>query len=170
MNVTLISVIVALAVLILKMEFSSKRINDFMTFYDKSLSDLAKAEQKRIIDEKQHNNAANEINKYYKDFTKGYVGYVILKLIKPAEWLKNFLPMLLIFEVLHITLQEFGWSGFYDGRYPGLNKLYVVIIILFIIFIMFVHLAFELFMSDKKIRDLESKIASVIARYIYDML
>lgn len=162
MNVGLIGVIVALAVLLLKLDFSSKRINDFLNLYDKSLSDLAKAKRDGIIDEEKHKKAAHEINECYKDFKKGY------DRLKWAEWLKQFLPIFLIFEILHITLQEFQWSNLYEWiAPPGLNKLYVVIIIL----VMLLYLVLGLFrITDKKILHLESQIISVIARYLYDFV
>jgi hypothetical protein len=177
MNVTLISVIVAMAVLLLKIEFPSRRISNFIELYHKSLSDLEEAKFKKIAGKPYDEEArriiehfdkgADEINKYFKEFKKGYN---VLKLIEMLEILKLFLPLLLMFEILHIALQEFGWSWVYEGLLPGLNGIYVVsIILLMLLYFALVTITGEI-LSEKAVRDLESKIISVTAKYIYGFL
>ncbi|MBU4222689.1 MAG: hypothetical protein KKD46_02440 [Euryarchaeota archaeon] len=158
MNVDLISVIVVLVVLILEMEFSTKRKIDFTILYNKSLSDLARADRDGKIDRKKHEEAAVKINKCFKEFQKGY------NRLNWVEWIKQILPILLMVEILHISLHEFGFSLWYECIWPGLNKYYII----FIILVMFFYFVMGVFrITDKKILDLESKIDSVIAEYIY---
>jgi hypothetical protein len=177
MNVTFISVIVAMAVLLLKIELPSSRISNFIKLYHKSLSDLEEAKFKKIAGKPYDEEArriiehfdkgADEINKYFKEFKKGYD---VLKWVERVEIFKLFLPPLLMLEVLHIALQEFEWSCVYEGWWPGLNGKYVVSLIL----LMFLYFALVtiigLTLSEKKVRDLKSKMISVIAEYIYGFL
>ncbi len=174
MNVTLISVIIAMAVLLLKIELPSRRISNFIKLYNKSLSDLEEEKFKKIAGKPYDEEArriighfdkgADEINKYFKEFKKGYD---VLKWVERVEILKLFLPLLLMFEVLHIAFQEFGWSWVYEGWLPGLNRIYVVsLILLMLLYFALVTIIGET-LSEKRVRDLESKIISVIAEYIY---
>lgn len=154
MNVDLISIIVALAVFLLEMKFSTNRKIDFTNLVNRSLSDLARAENDRKIDRKKHKEAAIKINKYFKEFQEGY------NRLKWIEWIKQVLPILLMIEILHITLQEFGFSLWYEWLSLGLNKYYVI----FIIIVMFFYYVIGVFrITDKKILDLELEIDSVIA-------
>lgn len=170
MNIILISVIVALALLLLKMEIPSKRIDDFIRLYHTSLSKLEEEKIKNIAGkpvDKENDKGMDEINKCFKEFKKGYD---VLKWLERLESLKLFLPTLLTIEILHIALQEFGWSLWYEGMWPGLNGKYVVFLILLMLLYFTIIACIVITLSKEKILGLETQIISVIGRYIYGSL
>lgn len=71
-DVGLISIIVALGVFLVEMEVYSKgfdlRVVEFNKLYNKSLSDLARAEIDKQINKQQYTEAAIRINKCYTEF------------------------------------------------------------------------------------------------------
>ncbi len=150
----IVNIIVALAVLIVQLEVSYKRIIDFENTYHRALSNLVKAQRAGTINEEQHREAANEINEQFR---------VANRYIKWAVLFKRFLPILLIIEILHITLKEY----FYEWTVPGLNKLFLIVII---VLMLLYYMIKEFKLNNTKLNDYEAHIISVEARYIYGFL
>ncbi len=144
-----------MAVLIVPLEVSYRRIIDFENTYHRTLSNIARGGR---INEEQHMMAANEINEQFR---------VAKRYIKWATLFKRVLPILLIVEILHITLKDIQWSYWYEWILPGLNNIFVISII---ILMSLYYMVKEFKLNDTKLNDYEAHIISVEARYVYDFL
>lgn len=154
----IVNIIIALAVLIVPLEVTYRRIIDFENTYHRALSNIARAQRERIINEEQHGMAANEINEQFR---------VANRYIKWVALFKRFLPVFLITEILHITLWEIRWSYWYEWILLGLNNLFLILII---VAILLYYMIKEFKLNNTKLNEYEAHIFSVEARYIYGFL
>ncbi|MDD1745344.1 MAG: hypothetical protein LUQ20_05995 [Candidatus Methanoperedens sp.] len=158
MTTDIVNIIVSLAVLIVPLEVSYRRIIDFENTYNRTLSNIAIAQRGGRINEEQHMMAAKEINEQFR---------VANRYIKWAALFKRFLPILLLVEILHITLKDIQWSYWYEWILPGLNNIFLTSII---IVILLYYIVKEFKLNHTKLNDYEANIISVEARYVYDFL
>ncbi len=187
MDIELVNLVIAVAVLAVTVEFSSDKLNrsanrckrlitDWETSILRALSALADANKKYYTitdaDEKKEADLINAqwqyVNNIKKDFSKYNTELV--------DYIKLFLSILITIEVGHIALQYFQWS-FYEGIKPGFNKIYLLFLIGLVLIFFWYIVFFTHFVNsvtkgkfgDKTISEYMDHNSRVITKYKFGM-
>ena len=155
MDVGIVNLVIAVAVLVLFVELDLEHLNKRIRFWEsshhQSLSALATANNNSKITKEDKKKEADEINKQLK-----HVSW-LRKSMKVLICIRQVLPILLTIEVGLITLQSFQWLP----PLIGLNKGFLILIITITLF----YFIIRIISNDKKILEYELYNTNVIAEY-----